>query len=42
MRLVRGPLLKLPPHPEHIDDESAFVEYAKSVGKKTEALLAAD
>jgi DNA (cytosine-5)-methyltransferase 1 len=42
VRLVRGPLLNLPSHRDHIDDADAFVAYAKKVRKSTKAPLAAD
>jgi DNA (cytosine-5)-methyltransferase 1 len=42
VRLVRGPFLKLPAHPEHLDDANAFLKYARSVRKATKAPLAAD
>jgi DNA (cytosine-5)-methyltransferase 1 len=42
VRLVRGPFLNLPPHPEHLEEADAFLPYVKAVRKKTKAPLAAD
>ncbi|MGV0656741.1 DNA (cytosine-5-)-methyltransferase [Mycolicibacterium thermoresistibile] len=41
VRLVRGPFLKLPPHPEHTEDADKLVAYSRRL-KEGGALLAAD
>ena len=42
VRLVRGPFLNLPPHPDHINDVDSFLAHVRAVRKKTQAPLAAD
>lgn len=41
VRLVRGPFVRLPPHPESCADEAAFLDYARAL-KASGACLAAD
>jgi DNA (cytosine-5)-methyltransferase 1 len=41
VRLVRGPYVKLPPHPDHTEDETSFLRYAADL-KRNGARLAAD
>lgn len=41
VRLVRGPFVKLPPHPRHTDDEEGFLALAQDL-KQGGARLAAD
>jgi DNA (cytosine-5)-methyltransferase 1 len=42
VRLVRGPFLNLPPHPEHITELESLLPYAQAVRRNTKAPLAAD
>ena len=42
VRLVRGPVVNLPRHRDHIEDPDQFLAYADNVRKKTKAPLAAD
>jgi DNA (cytosine-5)-methyltransferase 1 len=42
VRLVRGPFLNLPPHPDHISDVDSFLAHVRGVRQKTNAPLAAD
>lgn len=42
MRLVRGPVVNLAPHRDHIESPDQFLAYARGVRKKTKAPLAAD
>jgi DNA (cytosine-5)-methyltransferase 1 len=42
VRLVRGPFIKLAPHPSHLESEEGFLAYASRMREETGAPLAAD
>lgn len=40
VKLIRGPILELPPHPRHVDSQSDFLEYARGLRSQGHRLAA--